>query len=242
MVDTTKDWRAEFLNDNNFEQNSPFDYDLCYGLFCEAAKDMDNLNPFYLLRPIWEITKAFKALSTALSVGFSDITSKVQVWREIYKLHYSDCNSMQEILQREEDLKVHNLNGSNNSKQGHKKNTKYYTYISGARHLLRLTWFLDFFNNIFKFSIDNPNKGFDKCIGMAYDKALAPNHPWLVRQGAWIGINMAPSKRAKAMVAFGLDEAHPDTKQKIENLQQICFKLWEHIHGIYVQKGWLKLE
>jgi len=241
MVDTSKDWQLEFLNDNNFEQKSAFDFDLCYGLFVEASKDMDNLNPFYLLRPIWEITKAFKALSTALSVGFSDITSKVQVWRDIFKNHYPDAKSIQDIMQREEELKIHDINGYNNSDKGHKKKTKYYEYTSGSRTLLRLTWFLDFFNNIFRFSLDHPNKGFDKCIGMAYDKALAPNHPWLVRQGAWIGINMAPSKRSKALIAFGLDDSHPDTKKKIEDLQQVCYKLWEKLHGIYVEKGWLKL-
>lgn len=237
-----QDWKKDFLDNKNFEHEKPFDFDLCVSLFEECAKDLDNLNPYLLLRPIWEVTKAFKALSTALSVGFSDITSKVETWRDIFKQYYPDCNSIQEIIEKEISLKIHECNGDNNSDKGHKKKTTYYTYCSGTRTLLRLTWFLDFFSTILKYSLDLPDKSFCDCIKESYNKALAPHHPWLVRQGASIGISMAPSKREKAMVAFfGKELWDEDVRNKVRRWQNATFKVWEYLHSYYEKKGFLGL-
>jgi len=242
MVESTFDWKKEFFNNDNFEQNKPFNYDLCVTYFEEAAKDLNNLNPWFLFRAIWEITKAFKALSTALSVGFSDITSKVEVWRTIIKENYSDCNTVQEVLEKELNLKIHELNGDNNSDFGHKKKTQYYTYVSGTRTLLRLTWFLDFFNSILKNSEVEKTKGFNDCIRMAYDKALAPHHPWLVRKGAGIGISLAPSKREKAMNAFfGKETYDEEVQAKIRRWQEVTYKIWEKLYAYYETNKLLSL-
>jgi hypothetical protein len=70
-------------------------------------------------------------LSTAISVAFSDITSKVDIWRGLFKNNYKEAKSIQEVMQKEIDLKLCELNGENNSKLGHKKKTEYYTYTSG---------------------------------------------------------------------------------------------------------------
>lgn len=238
----TTDWRKDFLDDKNFEQKTPFNYDLCISLLEECGKDLENLNPYLLMRPIWEITKAFRALSTALSVGFSDITSKVEVWREIIKTYYKEEQTIQQIIEKEISLNIHELNGENNSDKGHKKKTPYHYYVSGTRTLLRLTWFLDFFSTIIKNSFDLPDKSFSECIRAAYDSALAPHHPWLVRKASAVGISLAPSKREKGMKAFfGKEEWNDDIKAKMERWKKSTYKIWEYLHSLYEKKQLLEL-
>jgi hypothetical protein len=239
---STNDWRKDMLNDNNFEQKTTFNYDLCVTLLEECCKDLDNLNPFLLLRPIWEITKGFRAISSALSVGFSDITSKVQVWRDILKTHYTEETSIQQVIEKEISLGIHECNGDNNSDKGHKKKTKYYEYCSGTRTLLRLTWFLDFFNNILKHTMESPEKSFTDCIRAAYDTALGPHHPWLVRKASSVGIAFAPSKREKGMsFFFGKEAFDDDIKAKVTRWRESTTKLWQYIHKYYEDKKLLEL-
>lgn len=241
MVDSN-DWKKEIIDDHNFEQKKEFDYQICIKHFDLVSQDLENLNPYHLLRPIWEITKAFKALSTALSVGFSDITSKVQVWRDNIKNFYPDCTSIQDVMKREIDLKIHELNGENNSKYGHKKKTPYYEYTSCTRTLLRLSWFLDFFNNIILNCCNKEDKTFADCIKDSYEKVLAPHHPWLVRKGASVGISLAPSKREKAMKAFfGEEKWDDEVKLKIMGLSKSIEKVWSYIHNEYEKRGLLEL-
>lgn len=235
-------WKSDFLNDANFEQNKPFDFELCVGLFEECGKDLEKLNPYLLLRPIWEITKAFKALSSALSIGFSDITTKVQVWRDNIKKYYGDANSIQEVIEKEIELNLVKLNGENNTDLGHKKKTEYHNYTSSTRTLLRLSWFLDFFNNILKNTLNLHEKAFSDCIKISYDKVLAPHHPWLVRKGAAVGISMAPSKREKAMKALlGKELFDEDAKLKLQRWSEAIEVVWAHVHNIYVSKSFLEL-
>jgi len=195
-------WRSDLLNDNNFEQVVPFSYETITFHLEKTNQDLDNLNPFSLLRAIWEITKAFKSLSSALAIGFSDITSKVNVWRDNFKNLYTSETTMNEVLAKEISLGIHKCNGDNNSKLGFKKGSPYANYVSSTRTLLRLSWFLDFMNNIIKISCEKEDKSFSDCIKLSYVIALGPHHPFLVRKGAQIGINFAPSKREKAMKAF----------------------------------------
>lgn len=243
MVESTLDWKKELLNDNNFEHKTEFSYDLCLQMFEDCGKDLDNINPYLLLRPIWEITKAFKSLSSALSVGFSDITTKVQIWRDNIKKFYPDTTCVQDVIEKELSLKITELNGENSSKFGHKKNTTYYEYTSCTRTLLRLSWFLDFFNTILVNSLTKSEKSFSDCIKDSYEKALAPHHPWLVRKGASVGISFAPSKREKAMKSFfGGEEKWDDSvKEKVQKLASAVEKVWKRIHEIYDSKKLLEL-
>jgi len=242
MVESTNDWMKDLLNDNNFEHKTEFSYDLCLTMFENCAKDLDNINIYYILRPIWEITKAFKSLSSALSVGFSDITSKVQVWRDNIKKYYPDAKSCQDIIEREISLKLQELNGENNSDKGHKKKTPYYEYTSCTRTLLRLSWFLDFFNNIMVNALTKTDKDFSDCIKLAYEKALAPHHPWLVRKGASVGMSFAPSKREKAMKSFfGVEKWDDDTKEKCKKLAGAVETVWKKVYEIYDSKKLLEL-
>jgi hypothetical protein len=147
--------------------------------------------------------KGFMKIGSSLSMGFSDISTKVERWREIVnkELPEKELNSLQLIMEKEISLKIHTCNGENNSSQGHKKKTQYHTYISGTRTLLRLNWFLHFISQILK-NMLNTNDQFNTCIKSAYMEVLAPHHSWLIKQSVSIVMNFASSKRDPALKAF----------------------------------------
>ena len=83
----TSNWRELLLDDKNFDQNVPYDYDKVVNFFDIIVSDLDHLNPYYFIGAIYEFTKAFSSLSTALSMGFSDITEKCATWRDLFKTY-----------------------------------------------------------------------------------------------------------------------------------------------------------
>lgn len=202
-MESEEPMREKLLNDKNFDQKVPYDVEKIISNFEKVSSDMDRLKPYELLSGIYEFTKAFSNLSTSLSMGFSDITSKVDVWRNLFKTIYKDeeYDSIQSIMEKEIDMNIHILNGDNNSKHGHKKNTTFYLYESGTRAMLRLSWFLNFLLQTFRNMI-NTTDPFNKCIRSAYDTVLASHHPWLVRKGVGIALGFAGSKRGPALKAF----------------------------------------
>jgi len=108
-----------------------YSYDFLINNIKQVNEDIENIKPFQFLVFLFDITKAFRMLSSALGMAFSDITSKVDVWRGLFKDEYKDAKTIQEVMQREIDLKICELNGENNKSLGHKKHTHYYHYTSG---------------------------------------------------------------------------------------------------------------
>lgn len=197
-----QNFRSLLLDDANFDQRVEYSIDKVVEHFDKLTQDLDHLNPYYFLSAIYEFTKAFKRFSSALSMGFSDITEKVKVWRDLFQFHSeTEINDLQSLMEKEISLGLQNLNGENNSSLGHKKGTKFYTYVSGCRTLVRLSWFLNFLYQTFK-NMLNTSDPFSTCIKQAYESALAPHHPWLVKKSVSLVLNIAGSKREPALEAF----------------------------------------
>ncbi len=199
--DRNNNWYKKLIDNRNFNSDEPYNYDRLIGYFSCVTEDLDHLKPFELLAGIYEFTRAFGQLSTALSIGFSDITSKVDIWRNLFKDFYIDSKDIQSVMLTEVMMGIHELNSENNSSLGHKKNSPYYTYTSGTRTLLRLSWFLNFVYNIFN-NMTETNDPFNTCVTNAYDTVLAPHHPWLVRKGAGLALSFAPRDRKNALKIF----------------------------------------
>lgn len=195
------DWYNQLIDDRNFNANDPYSHSRLVYYLSRVAEDLDHLKPFELLAGIYEFTRAFGQLSSALSMGFSDITSKVENWRNLFKNYYPQHQDIQSVMITEVMLNIHELNSENNSDLGQKKGSPYYTYESGTRTLLRLSWFLNFLLEIFKSLLETQNT-FDKCVTDAYEVVLAPHHPWLVRKAAGLALSFAPSDRKHALKVF----------------------------------------
>jgi hypothetical protein len=131
MDTNNSSWYKLLMDDKNFSMDTPYSFEFLMKSIKEVNEDIENIKPFQFLVVLFDITKAFRMLSSALSVAFSDITSKVGIWRDLFKNNYKDSKSMQEVMQKEIDLKLCELNGDNNKSLGHKKKTEYYSYTSG---------------------------------------------------------------------------------------------------------------
>jgi hypothetical protein len=190
-------WRNEINDDNNFSHKIVYSYDKLIKYLEDINSDLENLKPFSFLATVFEFTRSFKQMGSSISMAFSDITEKVDIWRNLLKTEYPQANTIQEVMLKEIELNIQKLNGDNNSSQGHKKKTQYYTYTSGCRTMVRLSWFLHYMITVLK-KIVNTDLPFNKCLDKSYDEILAPHHPWLVKKAAGVAFGLAPSKRATA--------------------------------------------
>ena len=240
---TTVWFTDQLKNDKNFDQNVPYDYDKVIGFFEKIVLDTDHINPYYFICAIYEFTKAFSAFSSALSMGFSDITDKCNTWRDLFKNYFSDENyvDMQAVMVKEVEMNFHMLNGENNSKYGHKKGTPFYTYVSGCRTMIRLSWFLEFLYTTLN-NMLNTNDTFSSCIKKAYQDVLAPHVGWIIRTSVGVALNLAGKQRGPALVAFfGKEELDEEVQAKMIKLTSLMYVTFTGINSWLDQRKLLDL-
>ena len=237
------DTEFELENDLNFSQNIPYDISKIESALTLASKDLSNLDPYFTLLAEYEFTKFFSQISSALAMGFNDITSKVEKMREKFK-EFPECKTIQQLILKEMELNIHKLNGENNSKFGHKKKDKYEKYCSASRTFLRLLWFMEFLIEIFKTILaDRKKDNIKKIIGNSYDKILAPRHSWLVRRavGAAMMFGMSGSKDDAVRIIFCCETYDSNAKEKIQKITNLLENVWSAANEFYKENDLLKL-
>jgi len=242
MVDLI-DTEFELENDLNFSQKIPYNIAKIESALTLACNDLNNLDPFFTLSAEYEFTKFFNQISSALSMGFSDITSKVEKMRQKFR-EYPQCKTIQQLILKEIELNIHQLNGENNSKFGHKKKDKYEKYCSASRTFLRLLWFMEFLIEIFKTILaDRKKDNIKKIIGNSYDKILAPRHTWLVRRavGAAMMFGMSGSKDDAVRIIFCCEKYDSNARIKIQKITDLLEKVWSAGNEFYKENDLLKL-
>jgi hypothetical protein len=242
MVDLI-DTEFELSNDLNFSQKIPYDISKIESALTLASKDLSNLDPYFTLLAEYEFTKFFSQISSALAMGFNDITSKVEKMREKFK-EFPECKTIQQLILKEMELNIHKLNGENNSKFGHKKKDKYEKYCSASRTFLRLLWFMEFLIEIFKTILaDRKKDNIKKIIGNSYDKILAPRHSWLVRRavGAAMMFGMSGSKDDAVRIIFCCETYDSKAKEKIQKITNLLENVWSAANEFYKENDLLKL-
>ena len=242
MVDLI-DTEFELANDLNFSQKIPYDISKIESALTLASKDLSNLDPYFTLLAEYEFTKFFSQISSALAMGFNDITSKVEKMREKFK-EFPECKTIQQLILKEMELNIHKLNGENNSKFGHKKKDKYEKYCSASRTFLRLLWFMEFLIEIFKTILaDRKKDNIKKIIGNSYDKILAPRHSWLVRRavGAAMMFGMSGSKDDAVRIIFCCEKYDSNAKEKIQKITNLLENVWSAANEFYKENDLLKL-
>ena len=230
--------KKKLFNDELFTHKTDFDYDYFIKHLEVLSNDLPKLRHFEFLVCMWELTKIFNQLGKSLSMAFSDITEKVNIWRSLYKNNYPNHSDLQSVIEEEIKLGIQELNGENNKKKGHKKGVSiYHDYVSGARTLLRLIWFLDFMVNILKLLL-NTNDGFSTCCKNAYDKALGIYHPWYVRSAATLALSFASSSRKPVLkILFGSENWDDDAIKKIDLMQKYLEKVFTTVNKLYEEKN-----
>ena len=242
FLDSSK-WREYIKDNNNFNHKISFDFkDISFKL-TKASENPAKLNPFYTISSIFEFTKIFKKISSALSMGFSDITEKSELMRKRIE-EYPEIESIQDLCYKEIELGIHKLNGNNNDSLGHKED-KYSEYISACRTFLRLLWFLEYLIDIFENVIkDDGNGEMKKILGDSYQKVLAPHHTFLVRNAVGIALafSSAGSVAHVVEIIFGYREFKEETIKTINDINDLMKKIWKGGNDFYEKNDLLGLE
>ena len=243
FVKENENWREFMEDNNNFNQDIPFDYENISFKLQKASESPQNLNPFYTISAIYDFTKIFKCISSALSMGFSDITEKCELMRKRFS-EYPDVNSIQELINEEIQLDIHKLNGDNNKSLGH-SNDAYSKYISGCRTFLRLLWFLEYLIDIFENIIkDDGNGEIKKILGDSYKKVLSPHHPFLVRKAVGIALSFSNAGNVSHIVElfFGYKEFNEEAIKTIKHTNDLMKIIWNGGNKFYEENNLLGLE
>lgn len=119
----------------------------------------------------------------------------------------------------------------------HKRNDR--EYVSGARSLLRLMWFLDFLQALIgRLVSDTDAKELRACAQEAYDEALAPHHPWVLRKTIGAAMYLLPSKDSFMTTLAGdassPAELRPKLREFLAVMNPVRTALWAFYdaHGI----------
>ena len=236
-------WRELLKDDNNFSQEVPFDFKSIYTKLQKASETPEQLNPFYTLSSINDFTKIFKEISSALSMGFSDITSKCGKMRKKFE-EYPYAKDIQDLLRTEMSLNIHKLNKDNNKKLGH-GDDEYKDYVSACRTFLRLLWFLEYLIDIFENVLKDDGTGAIKTIlGNSYDKVLAPHHTFVVKNAVKFALmfSSAGSVSKNVNIIFGFKEYNDEAKNVVQSTLDLMKKIWKGGNDFYEKNSLLDLE
>ena len=236
-------WKEMLKDDNNFSQKVPFDFKSIFFKLQKASLTPQKLNPYYTLSAIFDFTKFFNEISSALSMGFSDITDKCGKMRQKFAT-YPDATDIQNLLQTEINLNIHKLNGENNKKLGHGKDG-YKDYTSACRTFLRLLWFLEYLIDVFENVVKDDGSGPIKTIlSNSYDKVLAPHHTFLVRSAVGIALKFSSAGNVAKNVdiIFGIKEYNDEAKAIIRETIDLMKIIWNGGNDFYEKYELLDLE
>jgi len=236
-------WRELLKDDNYFSQEVPYNFEQISQKLKKASENPEKLNPFYVLSSINDFTKFFKEISSALSMGFSDITEKCGIMREKFK-EYPEAKDIQDLLQIEMGKNLHKLNRDNNSELGHGYD-EYKNYISACRTFLRLLWFMEYLIDIFETVLKNKGDAAIKNIlGDSYSKVLAPHHSFFVRKAVGFALMFSSGGTVEKNVKliFNQKEYNDEAKKVIQNTIDIMKIIWKAGHDFYQKHDLLELK
>ena len=149
-----------------------------------------------------EWTKVFKHMGSALSIAFKDISEKSNCIRNNKSIQIEAGNVadgtpesmyIHQFVEAEKNLNCQVLNKDDNKKTLKKFNKDdikpwMAKYESTSRTLFRGCWFMDFLHNVFHGFVNERDIKMSKLAQKAYDVALAPHHPYLLKKAAGIAM------------------------------------------------------
>jgi len=169
-----------------------FDPDKCLELLTNLNENPE-VDCETLCLVLIEFVKIINEMSTALSIAFKDITSKVAILRNNYLINTDWKVPLMPFIKKEIENKLDVLNSENNKK--FTTDPKYEKYESSARTLLRILWFMEFLSVLLGKLGSDPNKAPSDASKEGYEKALGPHHPFMLRQAAKVAMLAIPGRK-----------------------------------------------
>ena len=185
----------------------------------QAAENLDDIHFYHFSEAMMEFSNSFSFLGRALSMAFSDISTKAQAIEKNFK--NSPNPGLQSMILGEVERGVQR----NNSEEG----------PSTARTVLRLLWFFDFLKDMITNVMENEKWKLSKSCSKAYDSALAPHHPWHVRLAAGLGIKTVPSKKEYMDRLLGRDKTLEEQMGLFKMMLDYSAPIRETLWGFYHQ-------
>ena len=112
-------------------------------------------------------------MSTLLGIAFSDVNEKVAIMR-LRTSEYPNQKGIMDIIQKEKERGVLEMNGDNNKKLSSQPELK--NYVSLGRTLLRMMRFMDYLKIMFTEILEKRNIKISEACSTAYMTALYPYH------------------------------------------------------------------
>lgn len=216
------------------ESNNKFDFELVIKVFNEANQSEDPpILPITVA--LDEFVKLFARFGTVMSMAFADVKEKSGILKELTTKYGKE--TMHELIKEEIKLGVEKLNGDNNKKLTKEK--ELHKYISGARTMLRMMWFMDYLHSMFSQMKSSPEKKMSVICLEAYNVAFGEKHAFIVRQGAKLGMKTAPNRTNIGKYLTNKDDCSSEEVDKIANsIAESIFPVKEKLWKIYRDNGY----
>lgn len=112
------------------------------------------------------------------------------------------------------------------------------TPASGSRTLLRLMWGCQFIRVLLAELDANDKLTTKEALRIAYDKVLAPHHPWLIRKTVGAALHLAPD-RNKFLAKLGVDMERKD--EYLKRIEASLGTTCDRMYACYEKNGILDL-
>jgi hypothetical protein len=195
-----------------------FDYHRLLDLLSQASVDLAAIPYRPFVAALSEFAKAFAYFGLALNFAFADIAEKASIivanFQDVGKFHDLQSMIRDEI-----------------SKGIERENSK--EYISTARSLLRLLWFLDFLLKVLELVFADSDAHLATLVRHAYELTLAPHHSLALRTAARIAIRYVPDTDAFVSQMLGEGKTWDQYKAQLTQLITRVSPLRESLWGFY---------
>jgi hypothetical protein len=150
----------------------------------EITDSIGAIDIDFLYKYLQKYVLMLKTMGKIVEIGFADVQSKSQILLDNKQKMIEEgleVTTVEQLIDKEIEMGLKNVNGNNNSKHGIKKGDKYYTHIGGCRTTERVLRFLNFVVYIMENLYNNREDSLSKCVKGAYDKELAACHSFFLR-------------------------------------------------------------
>lgn len=195
-----------------------------------------------------EVKKIVYTLGAAFSLASNDISLKTGITQkhaDEYKDILKPSISLQSLVLHEMELKLERTGDTG-------------AYVSAARSLVRLLWFLDYVSLLLSKLLEaeaaadaaaaaaeaataagakpaphKHQKELRECASEAYEAALAPRHPWILRKTIGAAMYLLPSRHsfleslASSSKLSGPAELKPQLRAFLDMMEPLRVHLWD---------------
>ena len=212
--------RLETMRYSGFNMKAGFNFELLVELLTQSGAKLDAIPYKPFVAALAEFAKAFAYFGAALNFAFSDITAKA----EIIVANFQDIGRFTDLQSMILDEISRGTERENSSE-----------YISTARSVLRIMWFLDFLLKILELVWEDEKAHLATLVRHAYEIALAPHHNIALKTAARIAIRYVPDTSTFVAGMLGPGKTWSEYKEMLDRVISQVIPLRDTLWDFYRQ-------